>query len=244
MVSVALDVLMTVQGSRPPESAPDLRDLVALRVNEYGMAEWAIHEGPNAGSREAIDTDAERQEVEARQRVRKTADDRVDWKLTSDAERLPSLMYADADGCGDLFVYGWSDDRTESIAVKADKAKLRLSSTPRTSALSSQGSLIDITVDVFERPRNHWNFCTDMLIHDGTRQETWRAVAGKVTFELSPPGIRARDPQKYRVMIQIDDAEFINASGKRIRSPQPIRLTAIAGPFGYVGAANLHSRRV
>jgi hypothetical protein len=232
LVSVTGQELVTVQGNGPPAPPADLHDLVSLRVNKYGMAEWAIHAGPNAGS-DAIETDVERQEVEAHQRMRKAADDRVDWKLTLDADRVPSLRYSDADGCGDLFVYGWSDNRTESIAVRADKAKLQLSTIPRTFQLSTQGDLLEISVDVFEGPRRHWNFCTDVLINDGTRRESWRAVAGVVTVQLSLPGVRAREPNKYRVTIQIDDAEFVNASGKRIRSARPIRLTAIAGPFGY-----------
>jgi hypothetical protein len=232
LVPVFGEILITVPGSAPPATSPDLRELVSLGVNPHGMAEWSIHVGPNTGS-EAIETDVERQEVETQQRVRKAADGRVDWKLTLDPERVPSLTYSDADGCGDLFVYGWSDNRTESIAVRADKAKLGLSTTPRTFELSSRRGLIDITVDVFERPRNHWNHCTDLIINDGTPQEAWRAVAGTVAFRLSAPGVRARDPNKYRVTIQIDEAEFVNASGKRIRSAHPIRLTAIAGPFGY-----------
>ncbi len=233
VVPIANEVLVTSEGDGPPDrDLVDLRGLVSLRVNAAGAAEWAILAGPNARS-EAIATDLERQEVGAELERRKTADDRVDWKQVRDPDRPPSFAYADADGCSEVFVYGWSADRTEVIAIRADKAALQLSTAPRTFDLALHPNEIALSVDVFERPQRNWPFCTDFVVNDGTRRETWKAVAGAVTVQLSPPGVRARQPNQYRVTIQIDTAELVSTTGTHIRQSRPVRLVAIAG--GFVG---------
>jgi hypothetical protein len=67
-------------------------------------------------------------------------------------------------------------------------------------------------------------------MRDG-RQETWTAVGGTASFHLSPPGVRSRQPNLYRVTIGIDGAEFVNAAGVRVRPSRQIRLVALAGGF-------------
>jgi TPR repeat protein len=235
LVSIALERLLTAAGHAPPASASlDPHSLVSVRVNAAGAAEWAILSGPNMRS-EVMETEADRAEMEERRRqqeARRVADDRVDWKQVRDPDRPPSFRYADADGCAELFAYSWSDHRAEVIAIRVDKMPLQLSSdTPRTFDLATHQNEIEITVDVFERPQRSWDFCTDVGGNDWGRRERWRAVAGTVTIELGPPGLRARQPFKYRATIQIDGAECVGPTGVRIRSSQPIRVTAFVGGF-------------
>ncbi len=232
VIPIANEDLLTAAGNAPPDGVPDLRRLVALRVNAAGGAEWAILDGPNAHG-EAIETDLERQEVRAEQEARKAADERVDWKQVRDPDRPPSFAYADADGCSDLFVYAWSADRTEAMTFRADKSALQLSTAPRTFDLARQPNEIALSVEMFERPQRNWPFCTDIVALDGSRRETWKAVAGTVTVLLSAPGVRAREPYRYRVTIQIDGAEFVSPTGIRVRPSRPIRFVAMAG--GMVG---------
>ena len=230
VVSIHREVIATIPDSlKQSDLDVDVRRLAALRVNAAGEAEWAILTGPHAHS-EAIETDRERQEVLSQRRTREAADERVDWNQARNADRSPSFMYADADGCSNLFVYGWSADRMEAITVRAHKGQLGLSTAPSTFDLAIQrNTIIEVSVDAFERPQRRWPYCTDVLINDGSRKNTWRAVSGTVTFQLSPPGIRVHQPNLYRVSIQIDGVELVSPSGVRVRLSSPIRLTAIVG---------------
>ena len=230
LVPIAGEDILTVPDSGPPGRSPvDLRRLVALRVNDVGEAEWAILARPDARS-ETVETDRERQEVRAQREARQAADARVDWTRVRDPNQPPSFVYADADGCSHLLVYGWSADRTEAMAVRADATALGLTTASRTFDLAVQGNDIEVSVDLFERPQRAWPFCTDAGgIRDGSRRDTWKAVSGTATFQLSPPGVRAYEPRLYRATLQVDDAEFVSPTGLRLRLSRPIRLTAIVG---------------
>ena len=217
----------------PHDVSVDLRDLVSLRPTDSGGVEFVILSSPDATA-EAIPTVAERREIAQEAAKRKTADEKVNWKRRRDPSRPPSFSYDDADGCSDLFVYGWSAGRAEAIAIRADRQLLELTTAPRTFDLAASQAEIEVVADVYERPQRQLRFCYD--VSDGSvRQETWRAIAGTMTIQLSPPGMRAQDPQRYKATVQIDNAEFVNAAGQSVRPQQPIRLTAVAGPKGNGG---------
>jgi len=127
-----------------------------------------------------------------------------------------------------VFVYGWSDDRTEAIAVRADKDLLQLSTTTQTFDVALQNSGLELVLHLYERPVQRWPFCTD-LGSPPAPEETWRATRGTVTIELSPPGTTARTLFLYRATIRIVGAEFVNGSGVRVKQQQPITLTAMVG---------------
>jgi hypothetical protein len=223
LVSVAAAILVT--NSTEPRLAPtsEWRQLVRIGVNNRGDAEWEV-----LGShpqRDVIETDAERREVSELSRLRRDADARVDWTGTRNVHDAPILTYSDADGCGNFFVYGWSEDRTEAITVHADRVLTALSTSPQTFDLRVQPGL-DVEVHVAESPED-WPFCTDLIVPNEKRRETWRAVSGTVTIELSPPRIRVHLPLAYRAGIWITGAEFISTTGVRIKQVKPIKLTAI-----------------
>jgi hypothetical protein len=220
--------VVTMPGKDAPlDSAFDVRTVVRLRVNENGDPEWAILSGPNQRSG-VIESEAERQEVRQRTLTRQAAESRVDWKRVRDVHRAPSLAYSDADGCGNAFAFGWSADRTEVLAARADVRLLELSTTARTFDIAAIKSGLELVVHVYERPMRSWPFCTDVGM-SGLQDETWRAARGSVTIELSRSGVRVNQPHLYRVTIRIDGAEFVNAAGVRIRQVQPITLSALAG---------------
>ena len=127
-------------------------------------------------------------------------------------------------------MYGWSGDRTEAIAVRADRDTLGLSTTPKTFDLSTQHSGLELFVHLYAQAIRSSQFCTDVSISTGP-EETWRVVSGTLTITLSPPGIRARAPYLYRATIHLVGAELINATGARVRLPQPVTLTAVVGGF-------------
>ena len=226
LVPVADAILVTNSPEPPSEFTSELRQLVRLGVNNRGDAEWEV-----LGSHpdhDVIETDAERRELSELSRLRRVADARVDWRRTRNVHDAPMLTYSDADGCGNFFVYGWSDDRTEAITVHADRVLMALSTSPQTFDLRVQPGL-DVEVHVAEQPEDHWPFCTDVTVINENRRETWRAVSGAITIELSPPGIRARLPLAYRATIRITGAEFTSTTGVRIKQVKPIVLTAIVG---------------
>jgi hypothetical protein len=228
LISITTADVLTISAPTPPtEPPPDLRELAAVRVNDHGDAEWAVRDGhPRT---EVIASDAERQEERQITLSRRAADARVDWTRVPDMHRAPALAYADADGCGNAFVYGRSDDRTEAIAVRADRDVLHLSTTAKTFDLATQRNGLEVALHVYGRPVRTWPFCTDFLM--ATPEEIWHATRGTVTIELSPPGVKARAPHLYRVTIRIVGAEFINSAGVRVQEGQPITLMALAGGF-------------
>ena len=119
LVSVADALLVTTSAEPPAELTSELRQSVHLRVNNRGDAEWEVlGSHPQRGVIETeVERREEREESELR-RLRREADARVVWTRTRDVYDAPMLAYSDADGCGHLFVYGWSDDRTEAITVQ------------------------------------------------------------------------------------------------------------------------------
>ncbi len=232
-VAVRSEPVVTIQAAEPPSARSfDVRAYTDVRLTANGEAEWALLQGPRKGTG-LIESDAERREVRARDLARSAAAKRVDWKKERDAYRSPSMAYADADGCGGIFVYGWSDDRTEMITVRADKQILNLSTTPATFDLARQTDTIEAVIHVYALPRGNGQFCSDVGSPippgPGGLDETWRAVAGRITIELSAPGVRARSPHLYRAAVQLTGAEFVNSSGVRVRQLQPVTLSAIVG---------------
>jgi hypothetical protein len=228
LAEVTAHQVMQASGPRPPPvSAVEVERLARLRVNDGGDAEWAVLSGSDARA-EVIETQAHKQARTDLARGREAADAKVDWKRVVDPARTPALKYSDGDGCGNALVYGWSADRTEAISVRVDTKRLQLSSTPRTFDLGGQQPDVEVAVQVYARPRQRMPFCTH---HGemGNPLETWTAQGGVVTIEPSPPGADRGSPHLYRITVRIVGAEFVSATGVRVRQREPLTLTAIVG---------------
>ena len=227
LIPIAAENTVTVSAPEPPAGPPfDVRDVVRLRVNDAGDPEWSVLQGatPHSG---VIESDADRKEEQQRVLARNAAEANVDWTRIRDIHRPPGLAYADAAGCGHVFVFGWTDDRTEAVTVRADKDLLQLSTTAQTFDLAALSGALELAVHVYARPVHSWPFCTDAPTF--LPEEAWRATRGTVTIELSPPSLNAREPSLYRATIRIVGAEFVNASGVRVTQVHPITLSAIVG---------------
>lgn len=78
-----------------------------------------------------------------------------------------------------------------------------------------------------------WGLCTDVQgLQHGDEDETWRAVSGRLTIQIAPPGIRVSQPWLYRASIRISGAEFVGPTGTRVRLSGPVTMTAWVGSIG------------
>ena len=210
----------------------DARDSVTLRVNQDGHAEFSVR-GNARTYTEVLVSEAEKEEERERERARSAADARVDWNRRGDPGRPPSLLYADSSGCANILLYGWSDDRMEIMTFRVDDGALHLPSSKATTFKIGAKRSVSLNVHVYERPLKP-NFCSD-LGPPTPPGELWRAVAGSVTIDVSPRGIRARAPHLYQATVRIVNGVFVNESGRRVRQTAPITLTALVGAI--VGGA-------
>jgi len=225
------EAVITWDGAAPPSwDVFDVRQYAVLRVDDQGNAEWAVLKGDRPET-ERIESEAERREVREAARVRDEALKKVDWKRRDDVNRPPSGSYADADGCGWLQVYGWSADRTEAIVALASGPQPEALVQPGTFDLARDSASISVSVFVYPQPQRQFDFCSDarLVLPDELGPQTWRAVAGTMTIELSPPGVRARSPHLRRATITVMNLVLRNAAGQTVRVTGPVKLSALVG---------------
>jgi hypothetical protein len=229
VLSIASDESVPVPGLAPP-TGPQFAVNARVRVNDTGDLEWVVVREGTAHVT-PIESLAEREEL-AKERQERLEQDaakaKIDWTRRYDVTRSPSLSFAGSEGCGDVFLYGWTAERAEVITIRADKERLQLSVVPRSVDLGTSVGLMDVAIHVYGQPTNSLPFCTDVSLRVPT-EEVWRAVGGTATIHLSPPGVRIRAPRSYRATVTISGAEFVSPSGVRVRQVQPITLTAIVG---------------
>ena len=81
-----------------------------------------------------------------------------------------------------------------------------------------------VEAHVYATPQRQFSFCSDMVLHesDSIGPERWRAVAGTIGVELSPPGIRARAPHLRRATVTLTDLVLQNSAGTRVSVPRPV----------------------
>jgi hypothetical protein len=225
------EAVITVAGAAPPSwDAFDVRQYAVLRVDDQGNAEWAVLKGDRPET-QRIESEAERREVREAALMRDAALKKVDWKRREDLNRPPSAMYADADGCGWLQVYGWSADRSEAIVVLASGPQPEVQVQPGTFDLERDRASVSVSVNVYGGPQSQFDFCSDVRMPrlDGAGPQTWQAVAGTMTIALSPPGVRARSPHLRRATITLTNLVLRNAAGRTVRMTGPLKLSALVG---------------
>ena len=191
-------------------------------------------EGPVTAARSGLNPTPNGARSATHEAARAAAMARVDWSRRDDVYRQPSMKYVDADGCGHIAVYGWTADRAEALVLRVDGKELNLSTQPATFDLSREPLNISVEAHVYGHPQHQFDFCSDVRMPQvaGTLgPEKWRAVAGTITVELSPPGIRARSPHLRRATVTLSNMVLQNAVGTRVRVPGPVRLIAVVGSF-------------
>jgi hypothetical protein len=228
--NVAGEMLYTADGTQPPRAPDfDVQRFVSLGVNQYGHVEWTVRPQGREARTDAIETDAERQELRAMEAARRKADAAFDRTYRRGAGIPPNFAYTLAEGCADIFANALTSDRTEAITVRVDRRRLGLDDRPWTFDLVAQVPGVEVTVHLFEVPRTRDSFCTDARVIDDSREEVWRAVGGSMTVQVGPMGAYARAPEQRRATIEIVGAEFLGPAGQRVRAPRSITITTTVG---------------
>lgn len=232
-VSTPSDPILAVQGEQPPSKDRfDVREHASLHVDDEGHATWALLKGPRARA-ERIEADAERREGREIERTRARALKDVDWKRRHDVDRPPSFAYIDGDGCGLAHLYAWTADRAEVIFVSAQLPEPGAGARTATYDIARDRADVHAEVRLYRGAQHGFDFCSDVrLVVASNLPETWLAVAGTVTVEMSAPGVRARNPAMRRATVTLRDLVLRSAEAKTVRTPGPVRLTAIVGSFG------------
>jgi hypothetical protein len=221
------DLTVVTADEPPPADAIDLRTFVSLRVSDTGVAEYVI---ATRSPRRVVTVvpESERRADRELELMRAAADAKVDWNLTRDPSRPPSMLYVDGNGCGNIFLYGWSEDRAEIITFRADDGSLRVpQGTRATFDIARMRRQFSLNIHMYERPLRP-SFCSNAG-PPSPPGELWSAIEGSATIELSPRGVLARRPDLSRVTVRIANAVFVHRSGRRMRQTQPITLSGTVG---------------
>jgi len=83
-------------------------------------------------------------------------------------------------------------------------------------------------VYVYERATRGSPVCGGKGLAAYVPEAMWRPTRGRITIQLSEPGVSAREPQAYRALVRLENAEFMSGA-VRVRQSQPIALSAIVG---------------
>jgi hypothetical protein len=128
------------------------------------------------------------------------------------AKSLPPLTFSDKSrGCGNIFVYKLNQECTAAIVVKADTAKLHLSTATTTFDLHNRQDGLAVYVDFYYYlPEGNGfigqYYCNDVFLPHKPPKK-WLAQQGRVQItltELGSPGMG------YRATIRLDNALFVD----------------------------------
>jgi hypothetical protein len=108
-----------------------------------------------------------------------------------------------ANGCGNVFVYAVSTDKSKVLVVVADKDKLGLNDSVQTFSIDQPG--LQVYMDVYRGAYNWELYCNDTL-SNSERPTKLKATEGQVTMGIT----RAQQLDgTYQVSVKLTDIVFM-----------------------------------
>jgi hypothetical protein len=150
------------------------------------------------------------------------------------------FAYVASDGCGNIELYGWSEDRTEVIVIRANREKLGLHVGANTVSIVSDQPDLEVVVDIYARTQDrlHDYYCNDVrLPEDESPIDKVRAISGTLLITLgergkADPEQRKREgkpPFAYEATVTLREVVFRRPDGRSVSPHTPITLKALVG---------------
>lgn len=147
---------------------------------------------------------------------------------------LPDFRYRGSDGCGQLFLYSWNDERTEVLRIELDM-KTVFGPPPAGKStwegakrfdLADAPKTLRVAVDLHPSPV-YSLYCTAVPI-GADRRAIWRAVAGTLTVDVGENTGTEAAPS-FPVTAVLQNGVFEASDGRRIRPVFDLVIKTVAG---------------
>jgi hypothetical protein len=150
------------------------------------------------------------------------------------------FAYIKSNGCANIVLYGWSEDLTEVIVVRADRDKLGLRVGENTVNIAPDRPGLEVVVDIYARtqPRLEGYYCNDIrLPDDEPPRDKVRAISGTLLITLGEPGKADPEQRKreanprfgYEATVTLRGVVFQRPDGTTVSPQTPITLKASVG---------------
>ena len=155
--------------------------------------------------------------------------------LAAASPAAQQLKYVGAAGCGNIEVFGWTEDRTEAIVVRADRAQLGLRTGANILTITPDRKGLEVVVELYDKPQPQLSdyHCNDIRLPDWDRPaRTATAISGTLLITLGAPGASKapnKPPSAYHATVVLRDVVFRRPDGATVPMTTPITLKAFVG---------------
>jgi hypothetical protein len=131
-----------------------------------------------------------------------------------------------------VVLYGWTEDRTEAIVVRADREKLGLHVGANKVNVAPGQAGLEVVIDLYKGPQARLPeyYCNDIrLPEDEPPVNTVTAISGTLLITLGEPGKAEGKPRDYEATVMLRDVVFRRPDGTTVLARTPITLKARVG---------------
>jgi hypothetical protein len=151
--------------------------------------------------------------------------------LGGPSAQAQQFQYVNSNGCANVFLYGWSERRDETILVRLDRERAGLRVGTTSLELADSRKVLDVSVELYPRPQPHLGYCSDVRLPEEDRPlARLTAESGRLTITLGKPGgVKDAQPFVYEATATLRDVVFKRADGTKISMKGPVTLKAVVG---------------
>jgi hypothetical protein len=155
--------------------------------------------------------------------------------LPAGSPAAQQLKYVGAAGCGNIEVFGWTDDHTEAIVIRADRAQLGLRTGANTVTIAPDRKGLEVVVELYDKPQVQLPayHCNDIRLPEWDRpSRTAVAISGTLLITLGAPGASKapnNPPSAYHATVLLRDVVFRRPDGTTVSMTTPVTLKAFVG---------------